>query len=87
MLRRLDAIHINIKICTASNWTTSTRTHDIKLYDYIELRQDHCRFLHRQHKHRQGLYPRGLSPTPTKNPAAAVIFDRRRRLRQDPPPP
>jgi hypothetical protein len=36
-LRRLDAIHINIKICTASSRTTSIRTRDIKLYDYIEL--------------------------------------------------
>jgi hypothetical protein len=25
------------KICTASSRTTTTQTHDIKLYDYIEL--------------------------------------------------
>jgi hypothetical protein len=36
-LCRIDAIHINIKICTTSSRTTSIRTRDIKLYDYIEL--------------------------------------------------
>jgi hypothetical protein len=38
---------------------------NIKLYDYIKLRQEHRRVLHRQQKHRQGLHPRGLPP-PTK---------------------
>jgi hypothetical protein len=59
---------------------------NVKLYDYIKLRQDHRRVLHRQQKHRQGLHQHGLSPPPTKNLAVAVIFDRRR-LGHDPPLP
>jgi hypothetical protein len=30
-------IKINTKICVTSSRTTLTQTHDIKLYDYIEL--------------------------------------------------
>jgi hypothetical protein len=76
------------KICTgptSSNRTTSTRTHDIMLYDYIKLRQDHRRVLHRQRKSSPRSTSTWSSTVADINPAAAVIFDRRRRDLRSPP--
>jgi hypothetical protein len=59
---------------------------NIKLYDYIKLQ---ARFSSSSTLPTKTT-PRSTStwsfPVADKNPAAAVIFDHRRRLRQDPPP-
>jgi hypothetical protein len=79
--------HHRATICTASSRNYIEPKYDIKLYDYIKL---WARLSSSSTSPTQSM-PRSTftwsSAAADKTPAVAVIFDRRRRLRQDPPLP
>jgi hypothetical protein len=69
--RCLEAIYIDCEIRYALHQAGLYRSEHMtsSCTTTSSYEQDLCRVLNRQHKYRQGLHQRGLSPPPTKTPS------------------